>query len=452
MSQYIFNLPVPPLLPADVNIDNNTTRIMKTNTTTGLTITDRISVLSGGFISNLNDPVNNSDIATKHYVDTHTGSGPAGANTDIQISDGSGGFIATNELTFNGTTMIVNPGSTITNGTVSLTNGLLSNVTDPTSPQEGATKHYVDIVANGLEVITVTSDYGIDYFYTPSQVINTILDRQFTPNTYSNSLFVTDFFPSASDIITYLNTFSQATIGTTFKTIIRMPQLDVIQSPSILTRTRLITGSLDESFIIYPENNSIDGIVTNLVIVTSETILTIVSIITNITPGSEQILGYITENTFGFAQNASITDQGLLTSSFNLIVEPNNTTRNGVIIYPLVPTIFNSFTSVTYTYDDLQTQLIIRSLIIDTTDTFVTAATIATSDAFLMGSGTFRFFLQNTSNYTLTLSTPSDWFFIQGNSNVVPPLFCGAFLVSVNIGIGLPSCIVRTIGMSPLNG
>ena len=459
MSQFIFNLPVPPLIPADVNIDNNTTRIMETNTTYGLTITDGQSVLTGGTISNLNNPINLSDIATKYFADTHIGPGPAGSNTDIQINNGAGGFMANNKLVFDGTTMRVNTtGGTITDGTITLSGGRLSNVSNPYSGQQGATKDYIDMFANVLTQTTVNSDYGVDYSYTPAQVVNTVLNRTFNRATFSDTFVNTDFLPSAADVIAYINTYSQVTIGTSFKTIIRIGGGNVA-----ILRLRFISESFDESYKVFPENNIIDGIVDNLIIVTGGSINTITSVITDITPGSEKIIGFLTQNTFNSSQGnlgvvvepplgpASITDQGLLTASFNLVLDPSNDTRNGMIIFPLVPQIISDLNPQTYTYANLQAQLIIRAdLILATTDTFVTAAVIAAEDVFLMGGGTFRFFVQNSSAFNLTLAPSAGWSFLTGNPNVIPSMYVGAYLVSVTISP--PTCVVRTLNLASLNG
>ena len=132
-----------PQISGSVNFDTNETRSMKIESFESFIITDGQSVLTGGSLSNLNDPVLDTDIATKNYVDTFPGSGvPGGTNQDVQINDGSGAFTGSNNLIWDGSKLSVI--GTITDGTIVISGSSLTNLTDPVNAQDGATKNYVD--------------------------------------------------------------------------------------------------------------------------------------------------------------------------------------------------------------------------------------------------------------------------------------------------------------------
>ena len=178
------------------------------------------------------------------------------------------------------------------------------------------------------------------------------------------------------------------------------------------------------------------------------TTLTIISVVTNTTTGSEQYSSYVSSYFVNLPTNAQITDQGILTPSLG-----NGTIiSTGSIIYPIPssPNI-NSASSVIYTYTNLKQFLIVRTgLIADTIDTFIIASVFVTNSDFTMGGGTFRFFIQNPTAFNLTLSPSTGWSFQSGSSTVIPSSYCGAFWVTVTISP--PSCLIRSMGINPING
>jgi len=82
-----------------------------------------ISNMKEGPIVNVAEPVNNSDAATKYYVDTHGGGGgtPGGVDTNIQFND-TGSFGGSNNFTWNDGTNAL-----LVTGTATATGALRSN-------------------------------------------------------------------------------------------------------------------------------------------------------------------------------------------------------------------------------------------------------------------------------------------------------------------------------------
>lgn len=146
----------PPSLGASVNFDTNETRSLKTDFLESTLLTDGQAILTGGTLSNLDDPILDSDIATKNFIDTLPGSSgtPGGTDQDIQINDGFSNFTGSNNLIWDGSSMIVT--GSITDGTAILTGSSLTNLVNPVSNQDAVTKSYVDNITTGsLTQVTV---------------------------------------------------------------------------------------------------------------------------------------------------------------------------------------------------------------------------------------------------------------------------------------------------------
>jgi hypothetical protein len=430
-----------PLIQPNVNIDNNTTRIMKVSDMYSIIITDGIADIQNGYISNLIEPISGNEIATKFYVDHAGGGGGVSGPVDsIQFNSGTS-FAGSSNLTVSnpGTgNEVLNVSGSFTNGTVTLSGNQFNGLINPTTSQEAATKNYVDESLNKLEVITINVFQDVAQLYTPDQVYNNIINLTYNQNNVTG-LCPVDLLPTGSDMSAFLGTEFQ--IGKSWTTIFRMPQIDQV------LLVRFIGEVLSEGNLVIPTTYYYCGIALPVFTLVNNSVVTITSVVINATSGSELIYSYVTSNFIDITTNAQITDQGVLTSSFG----SGSLLGNGSIIYPMLanPTL-NSVSPIIYTYSNLQKIFIIRSgLTSNTSDTFVSATVLVTDDAFLMGSGTFKFFIQNISAHTLTLLPSTGWSFQTGNNGVIPPSYCGAFWVSVTVSPA--ACLIYSIGTSPIN-
>lgn len=156
-----------------------------------------------------------------------------------------------------------------------------------------------------------------------------------------------------------------------------------------------------------------------------------------------RMVGYHLTNQVIAPSDASVTDKGINAASYYceaLFIEPLNPSNR-----------FTADSNVTYSYSDLQPRMIFRggSLTADRTDTFDTAATIVTEETFDMGSGTFKFYIQNIDpTYNISLSAPSGWTIL--NSTTIRPGYTGEFWVRVDTSG--PSIQLYTAGIYNRNG
>lgn len=178
MTSIFNNVPAPPLIPSSTNLDDNTTRKFITLDTKGTKISDGQAYFEGGFLRNLNDPVEDRDIATKNYIDNLGGGGtPGGVNTNIQINDGAGGFSASNDFVFSNISGATSITGNANIGVITI-DGLISNIVNPTNPQDAATKNYVDTKTRGITNVNFPVEFGSEVFFTPDQVYNTIINLE----------------------------------------------------------------------------------------------------------------------------------------------------------------------------------------------------------------------------------------------------------------------------------
>ena len=503
-----------PQITTSVNFDTNMTNLLQINSLESTEILNSPVILTEGFLSNLTDPVANTDVATKNYVDTFSGGGaPGGSNQDIQINNGIGGFTGSNELRWDGSSLIVTAvGSIITDGVSTISGGFLSNLTDPVANDDGATKNYVD--NQGTSALSEV-DINIrenDVVFTPAQIVNKVINRTVTG--VNAILFPIDEFPLPASVLTYIraNIDATADVGYTFNTILRYPQSQINLLPYARTfdvttpgsgytagskltlpdygvttlrvivtvggSGEILTAVLDPTYgggtsyltgdvltvlggtggtVTLTNNTTIpplfiagagSGVTPPLTLFSPlgnflgqniagpilspvyKNVIPFKFTFTDVTPGSEVLIGYAMNNmTLTPTDSSSVTDKGLLAKSFYV---------DDIIIYPVDPTDFTADSTVTYTYPDLEKKLIIRggSLTGDVSDTFVPVATMISDDAFSMGSGTFKFFIQNIDpmyDVTLTNSAdPANWTMDPASDMTIGAGKTGAFWVSVD--------------------
>ena len=430
------------LIQPDVNYDNNTTRVMEVDTLYSTTISDGIANINNGYISNLIEPTSDNQIATKYYVDNSgSGGGVAGPNTSVQYNSagsfaGSAGMTLTNPgLT--SATLNLN-GTTLTNGTITMAGSTISGISNPTSSQEAANKQYVDETFNKLGVISIVLEQKNPIVYTPAQTYNNIINLSMN-NNYLDICPI-DLLPTGSSMQTFLGSDFQ--LGKTWTTVFMGPQQgDVLF-------TRFIGGASVDGNQVVPITYLYCTAAAPIFVVVNFSVVTITNVVTNVTPGSGAYTAYVTSSWNNVTTNARNTDRGIYSPSMG----SGSFISNGLVIYPMIanPTI-NSSSPVTYTYSNLQQTFIIRSgLTAPTSDTFVNAYTLVTDNTFIMGGGTFKFWIQNISSFALTLVPSTGWSFSSGNNSVIPAGYCGAFWVTVTINP--PSCLIYSVGTNPING
>jgi hypothetical protein len=424
-----------PLIQPNVNNDNNTTRIMEVDTLYSNTITDGIATIEDGYISNLINPTAGNEIATKFYVDNSGGgSGAIGPNTSIQYNS-AGSFAGSANLTLtnpNSPLATLNINGDLTNGTMTLSGTQFSGLDNPTNPQEAATKNYVDQSVNTLGVITVDTLQPMAIIYTPAEVYNNIINIQFNPDNIF-AFCAADSLPFANLMKTFLGT--DFVIGKSWLTIFAGPT----------SNNELFIKFLG---VVNPITYYYCSLALPYTIITNYSYVTILSVVTDITPGSEKYSSYVSSIFNNVTTNAQITDQGLLTPSLG----NGALLGTGTIVYPVPndPSI-NSAVPIAYTYSNLKQYLVVRTgLIANTSDSFIPAAAFVTDNDFTMGGGTFKFFIQNPTVFDLTLVPSLGWSFQAGSSDVIPAGYCGAFWVTVTISPA--ACKIISMGINPING
>lgn len=259
-------------------------------------------------------------------------------------------------------------------------------------------------------------------------------------------------YPTAANFYSRLQTLvSGATVGTVSTNIFKgsNPYTNTTNDSLVVTYNYALMSPLDFDFPIYPLKldkglanfSSQYNVGLPLILPSNQSTVYTNFIVTNST--TPKITGYQFSNQLIAESDGSVTDQGMNGKATNV----------QSILMPWDPTnsVFTQDSNVTYTYSDLQKQTIIRggSLTANRTDTFDIASTILAEDVFTMGSGSFRFFIQNVDpTYDIILSAPAGFTFV--NNVTIGPGKTGIFVIRGDVTGG--TCELFTNGIVSRTG
>ena len=434
------NIPPPqgPTIPSSTNFLSNFTRILKvTESIEGNSFsspnpaTPNINTtLSGGTLSNLNNPVLDSQGATYAYAEAHGGTGnPGGPAKSIQYNN-AGVFDGSSYLTFDKTTNTL-MANNISNGTVTIGSGTISGLSNPTSGQQAATKNYVD--NNTALTITTVNTVGATT-YSAANIVNGIIYR----NTQTSGT-TTDSLPTAAQIVAASN----ASVGTTLTFSIKNISADYTNIVTFTPGAGITVGSSQNIFAGYQYSA--------------------IMIVTNVTLGSEALTIYTVSNSITNTTNWDIVIGALATivkvvrvtdfmALFNVPTDITSITT---------PVIYNSNVSKRIVYVN-PTTVGNNIILMDKPDAFMG---VIPSSNFIIGpfiwtTGGMDFYVINESstvgaNLVLQGTTGNIPWTIDPNSNMkIPPGYTGWFMVALTVTdypeiSSLTSARIYTLGIFP---
>jgi len=411
------NSPSPngPLIPSSTNFLSNFTRILKVSESLEGTLfsspnptTPNINTeLSGGILSNLNNPILDSQGATYAYATMYGGAGnPGGPLKSIQFNNNNS-FGGSNYLTFDKTTNTL-MANNISNGTVTIGSGTISGLSNPTTNQEAATKNYVDNYTS----LTITTNNTVGATtYLAADMINGIIYR----NTQTNGI-TTDILPTAAQIIAASN----ASVGTTLFFSIKNINSDYANIITFIPGTGITVGNYQNIFSGYQYNAII--------------------IITSVTLGSEALTIYPTSNAITNTTNWDIVLGALATSvqvvritdfmaMFNIPTEINSNfvisiaNVSNKIIYVNTPLVGNN------------------QILLDKPDSFmgVLAGTNYMTIPYIWTTGGLEFYLINESTTVGAnllvggLDGTIPWTTDPNSNMIVQPGYTGWFMIALTV-------------------
>lgn len=432
-----------PPINTDVFNDNNTTRIMKTNTLVSTIITDGIATIEGGFISGLVEPTNDNQIATKKYIDDSSGGGGGGGgsvgpNLSIMYND-NGSFAGSSNL------MVSDPSTstesldllgTFTNGTITIADGQINGLSTPTNNSDAATKAYVDQTGVKMGIVNLDLSFVDQYTFLPAEMYNNIINVRFEPDNIF-TLCAPSYLPPGDDMRIYLG--AEFVVGKSWTTIFRGPQTD---KPIFM---RLVMGLISNGCFLLPYSNLVCGSKSPTLIIGNYTTVMLTSVVTG--PATYQ--SYVVSTYTDSNSTAQITNQGIRTPSFG----PGSAVAGGgagFLLFPIPENPQQNGNSVMYTVAMLKSGLIVRTgLTNNATDTLITASVLYSDEVYRMGSGTFKFYVQNPNNFTITITPPSGWVFKNG-AGMIQPFYCSLFWVSYVFNSG-DTFELYNMGSGPLS-
>jgi hypothetical protein len=428
--------PQGPTIPLSSNFISNFTRLLKVtdslegnsfstpNPATPGTNTE----LSGGVLSNLNDPVLDSQGATLAYALAQGGTGnPGGPVKSVQYNN-TGVFDGSNSLLFDKNTSILTANK-ISNGTVTIGSNTISGLTDPLIGSEAATKNYVD--NNTAFTITNNNTVGATT-YSAASVINGLIYRD-----TQTSGTTTDTLPTAAQIISS----SGAIVGTTIIFSIRNISSDITNILTFNAGTGITMSNAKKIFSGYQYNG--------------------IMIVTNVGVGTEAITLYFINNSRTNTDNWEI-EMGGFASIVKIIRVTDYLINNVAISTKNSPFALNIGTS------DVSNKFIRATtdpppnneVFLDKPNTF--AGLLGSSDfitsPFIWKTGGMDFYIRNdnvTDDILLSgISGTIPWTMDPNSNMTIPAGYTGWFMIFLEItnypsAASLLSAKVYTLGIFP---
>jgi hypothetical protein len=396
------------------NLDTNYSRIIKVNNTISDSITDGIATIGDNTVSNLYDPVYSNDAATKNYVDNFVD--PGGVSlplNSIQINTGTT-FIGVDSLTFTSSSGL-NIYNKFSNGTITITDNVVSGVSDPIDQTGAVTYNYLN--KNNISLVTFSTTNNSNSL-TTGQVINKYLVREIT----SSSTIIQDLLPTAATVISFLGSGTIDYNSFDFYYYFKGPATSVLLFGNVIPM-----GNFNNL------NNPVQ-----VLTVPSGTLVHLVGTVI------DSDIVYYVRNSQNIYSEPRITDIGITTNYFNS--NHNDSTLASFIIYPVIKTIIDSNTAHTYTYTNVMNKLILRSgLTSNTTDTFQALSGFTTNSAWSLGTGQIKFVIQNLSNFDLSIgdnsSVPTGWSWNTNFTRTIPSGHNGLFYINYNGSVLYLYCI-----------
>ncbi len=403
--------PQGPTIPSSSNFSSNFTRILKvTETIEGNSFSspnpatpDTNTELSAGILSNLNDPVLDSQGATYAYALAHGGTAnPGGPINSVQYNN-SGAFGGTSNLLFDNMTNTLTANK-ISNGTVTIASNTISGLTDPVSGQQAATKNYVD---NYTSLSVTTNNISGSTTYTSASIVNGIVYRD---NQTSSTII--DTLPTAAQIITE----ADAIIGTTLTFGIRNTSSDYKSVVTFATGTGITLVAPQNIFAGYEFNAFM--------------------IITNITPGFEAITIYPISNAITNTDNW-VSELGGLATIVNVI--------NITDFFPIfnLPSEATSIISAANVSDKIVylSPVVAQGISIDKPDSFMGVLTGSNfiSGPFIWSTGGTDFYIINESAIPGAdlildgLVGTISWTMDPNSNLIIPAGYTGWFMVALTV-------------------
>lgn len=430
--------PIGPIIPPSILHNSNETTLEKVvEELFFTTLTDGVATISGSTISNLVDPTADSDAATKNYILTNGPFVPAGSDTEVQFR-GTTTFDSDSTFTFDKTTNTLSV-PTITDGIATLNAGLLSDILDPVSAQDAATKNYMD----NTKIITqsmLTSSIAMTY--TATQMYNGFIKRG---GFVFSTPIITDTTATAAQLIAE---FPSAQINSTayFAIYFSIDDDTTFNAMSIIGGTGVTIEPLNP--ILYGNYIAVGKI-----------------IVDNITGGSEAVtlhfdsISYFTD--VNWTSVSSDPGWSILTRSIGSGKQALEITEADVseeFLTPMSPITLTDQNH-NYTFNEISNNKLIArgGLSANSVDSFVSAESFISSGDILTLSGGIsnsnlsglEFLIQNIDpTFSITLTGATGWT-LNGDLTIGPGQN-GLFIVQVDTVVN--ECTLFSLGIFNRNG